>query len=227
MSLIVESPFWALFPEAMVGAIVAHGIDNRASVEASAQLLTRQADETAAAVNDVSEIASHPAVAPWRAAYQRFGVKPSKVRSSIESLLRSANAGRLRSINPLVDLYNVVSVRHGLPCGGEDLAAIVGELRLTRAIGDEPFTPLGGTDNEPPPPGAVIYRDDIGVVCSCWNWRESDRTKLTDATTDAVLVIEALPPSTQVDLQAACDELAALVVAHLGGSAAIEIVTGA
>jgi DNA/RNA-binding domain of Phe-tRNA-synthetase-like protein len=224
MTLLVEEPFWALFPEAMIGVVTMRGIDNRRAAEATAGLVAEQTDKTAAALGD-AEIGSHPAVAPWRAAYQRFGVKPSKTRSSIESLLRSAKAGRLRAINPLVDCYNVISLKHLLPCGGEDLAAISGELRLTRASGDEPFTPLGGSDNEPPPPGAVIYRDDVGVVCSCWNWREADRTKLTEATTDAVLVIEALPPSTSADLDSACRELADLVLKHLGGSASIAIVT--
>lgn len=224
MRFIVEEPFWSLFPEAMIGLVAVHGIDNHAGAEASGRLLADQAALTAADLGD-ADIGSHPAVAPWRAAYQHFGVKPSKTRSSIETLLRSAKSGRLRSINPLVDLYNVISLRHQLPCGGEDLAMIVGDLRLTRAAGDERFVPLGGAEDEPPQPGVVIYRDDEGVVCSCWNWREADRTKLTDATTDAILVIEALAPFTRADLEAACQELAALVTGHLGGTSPIEVVT--
>jgi DNA/RNA-binding domain of Phe-tRNA-synthetase-like protein len=223
LMLIVEDAFWALFPEAMIGVVTVRGIDNRRAAEETARLLAEQTEATAAALGD-AEIGSHAAVAPWRAAYQRFGVKPSKTRSSIESLLRSAKAGRLREINPLVDLYNVVSLKHMLPCGGEDLSAISGALRLTRALGEEPFVPLGGSGNEPPPPGAVVYRDNIGVVCSCWNWREADRTKLTEATTGAILVIEALPPSTRAALEAACRELSDLIPKHLGGSAAIEII---
>ncbi len=224
MTLVVEEPFWALFPEAMIGVVTVRGIDNRRAAGETARLLAEQTQATVTVLGD-AEIGSHPAVAPWRVAYQRFGVKPSKTRSSIESLLRSAKAGRLHEINPLVDLYNVVSLKHMLPCGGVDLATIAGDPRLTRALGDEPFVPLGGSDNEPPPSGAVIYRDNIGVVCSCWNWREADRTKLTEATTAAILVIEALPPSTRANLEAACRELADLVLRHLGGSASFEIIT--
>lgn len=220
--MIVEDAFWSLFPEAMIGTVTVRGVDNRGASETAGQMLADQVAATSAELGD-GEISAHPAVAPWRAAYQRFGVKPSKTRSSIETLLRSAKADRLRSINPLVDLYNVVSLRHRLPCGGEDVDRLAGDLRLTRASGDEPFTPLGGSENDPPPPGAVIYRDDLGVVCSCWNWREADRTKLTDATTDAILVIEALPPVSRAALDAACQDLAALVTAHLGGSAVVEI----
>jgi DNA/RNA-binding domain of Phe-tRNA-synthetase-like protein len=219
---VVDESFWALFPEALIGAVVVRGVDNRANAGACEALLLAQAERTAREIGD-AEIGTLPAVAPWRRAYQAFGVKPSKVKSSIEGLLRSAKAGRLRSINPLVDLYNTVSLKHGLPCGGEDLRAVAGEIRLTRAVGDELFVPLGASAPEPPPAGAVIYRDDLGVICSCWNWREADRTKLTEATTDAFLCIEALPPTGPETLRAACDELAGLVTDRLGGTASVAI----
>jgi DNA/RNA-binding domain of Phe-tRNA-synthetase-like protein len=222
LSLVIQPDFWTLFPEAMIGTVVVRGLDNRRAAEEAAELLETQIAETARSLAD-TEIPSLPSIAPWRQAYQAFGVKPSKFKSSIENLLRSAISGRLRSINPLVDLYNVVSLRHQLPCGGEDLAAIEGPIRLTRAAGDEAFVPLGGSESEPPPAGAVIYRDDAGVICSCWNWREADRTKLTESTTDAFLCIEALPPTPEAHLRAACNELAALVTSHLGGTATIEI----
>jgi DNA/RNA-binding domain of Phe-tRNA-synthetase-like protein len=215
---VIEEAFWELFPRAMIGTVVARGVDNRRAADQAAALLTARIAETARKLED-TVIPELPAVAPWRAAYQAFGVKPSKFKSSIENLLRSAQGGRLRSVNPLVDLYNAVSLTHRLPCGGEDIDTLVGPIRLTRAAGDEPFVPLGGTEPEPPPAGAVIYRDDAGVICSCWNWREAERTKLTDATTNAFLCIEALPPTDEVALRAACAELAALVTAHLGGTA--------
>lgn len=222
MSFVIEEDFWNLFPAALIGTVVVHGIDNRRSAGEAAGLLDRQIAATATALAD-TEIPSLPSVAPWRAAYQAFGVKPSKYKSSIENLLRAAASGRLRSINPLVDLYNVISLKHQLPCGGEDLAAVAGPIRLTRAAGEEHFVPLGGSAEEPPPPGVVIYRDDLGVICSCWNWREAERTKLTETTTDAFLCIEALPPSSEADLRAACDELAALVIDYLDGSAEVVI----
>jgi DNA/RNA-binding domain of Phe-tRNA-synthetase-like protein len=185
-------------------------------------MLAVQTPKTAKGLPD-EDLAMHPAIAPWRAAYARFGVKPSKTRSSIENLLRSAKAQRLRSINPLVDLYNTVSLKHLLPAGGEDLATVVGDVVLTRAAGSEDFVPLGGAIQEPPPAGAVIYRDEVGVICSCWNWREADRTKLTETTTDALLVIEAIPPIPRSQLDAALVELAERVTTHLGGTARVAI----
>lgn len=216
--------FVALFPDALIGLVFVANIDNTTAGEESAEILARQVRETAARLPD-EDFAAHPAIAPWREAYAKFGVKPSKTRSSIENLLRSAKAGRLRSINPLVDLYNSVSLAYGLPVGGEDLDTIRGDVVLTRAEGTESFLPLGGTEEEPPPPGAVIYRDDAGVICSCWNWREAERTKLTPETQRAVLVIEAIPPVTADELGLALEALGNRVIAHLGGAHRIEVLS--
>lgn len=61
------------------------------------------------------------------------------------------------------------------------------------------------------------------MICRCWNWREAERTKLTPATTDAFLCIEALPPIEEAQLQAACAELATSITQYLGGVTKIEI----
>lgn len=217
MHLRIEENFWSLFPAASIGIVVARGLDNsRETGDTTAPLLARQMHEAASRIGD-EEIAGHPAIAPWRNAYAAFGVKPNKYRSSIESLLRSARNGSVRSINPLVDLYNTVSLKYFLPCGGEDLRAIEGDIRLTRAAGGEHFVPLGSEEEQPPQPGEVIYRDDVGVICRSWNWREADRTKLSQSTTSAFLCIETLPELGVERLKEACHELAEVVVEMLGG----------
>ncbi|HEX8219978.1 MAG TPA: phenylalanine--tRNA ligase beta subunit-related protein [Chloroflexia bacterium] len=229
MDFRVEGDFWALFPTAHIGVVIARGIDNEAAGEEAATLLAQAAAQASAALQDgtqdMVDWATYPAVAPWREAYRAFGVKPNKYRSSIENLLRSARAGPVRSINPLVDLYNSVSLRHQLPCGGEDLAAVVGDIRLTRAAGDELFVPLGSPEPQPPQAGEVIYRDDEGVLCRAWNWREAERTKLTPTTREAFLCIEVLPPLREESLRAACADLAELVSSRLGASCRVEVLS--
>lgn len=226
MQLVVTEAFWALFPTARIGVVTARELDNTGGAAGAAVLLADEASRQAAALSGV-EMAAHPAVAPWRAAYARFGMKPSQYRSSIESLLRAAQAERVRSISPLVDLYNAVSLRHALPCGGEDLAAVVGDVQLTRAAGGEPFRTIGASDDDPARAGEVIYRDDVGAICRCWNWREADRTKLTARTRDAVLVVEALPEHPPALLDAALADLAALMAQHLGAQTRTAILTAA
>ncbi|HXU47157.1 MAG TPA: phenylalanine--tRNA ligase beta subunit-related protein [Thermoanaerobaculia bacterium] len=223
MRFSVDPAVFEILPRLRIAAILARGLDNASPRPDLEQRLLEAA--TAAASDFVeADFPSHPAIVPWRQAYQAFGAKPSKFRSSIESLLRSAAASRIRGINPLVDIYNAVSLRHRLPCGGEDLAAIEGDFGLFRAVGGEPFVPLGGVENEPALPGELIYRDDLGAVCRCLNWREAERTKLTATTRGAILVIEALGESDEA-LMAAARDLAATVHLELGGEARLGLLS--
>lgn len=147
-------------------------------------------------------------VTAWREALLAFGVRPRQARSSLEALLRRVDAG-LPRINRLTDLYNAVSVEHLVPVGGEDLGRYAGSPRLVRADGDEPFDTVA--DGEPvtvaADPGEVVWRDDLGVTCRRWNWRQCVRTRLDEHTTDALFILDALGPTDDDALRAAADAL--------------------
>lgn len=218
---------FARFPKLRIGVVVARGVDN-AMPRPELVVALRAAEERARRALSGVELAAHPAIAPWRAAYRAFGAQPKKHRSSLESLLRRVLAGEaIRPIHPLVDLYNRISLDHLLPAGGEDLERIVGPLALRFAGPSEPAVLLLG-DSEPRPPaaGEVIYADEVGAVCRRWNWREADRTKLTPETRDAILVVESLPPTGAAELAAALDDLAA-GVRSLGGETRIAVLDAA
>jgi DNA/RNA-binding domain of Phe-tRNA-synthetase-like protein len=136
-----------------------------------------------------------PEVQRWREAYKEFGVKPRDARSSIESLLRRVGAG-LPRINRLTDTYNAISVRHLVPVGGEDLRGYQGSARLVIADGTERFeTVIDGEELlVTPAPGEIVWRDDAGVTCRRWNWRQCTRTRLTEQTTEALFIIDSLGP---------------------------------
>ena len=151
-------------------------------------------------------------LAQWREAYRAFGAKPQRTRPSVEALLRRLGAG-LPRVDRITDAYNAVSVAHLLPVGGEARDAYVGPARLVRAAGDEPFdtTDSGAAVIEHPEVGEVVWRDDAGVTCRRWNWRQCVRTRLTTTTTSAVFILDALPALGTGGLDAAGEEL----VAHL------------
>lgn len=218
MLLRVDPAIFKTFPGVRIGVVVAHGVDNRpASTEVRSFL--RQAEQEARRALTGAVIAEHPRIAPWRDAYRRFGARPKKHPSSIENLARRVSkAEPLREINNLVDLYNAISLRHLVPVGGEDLGRIVGGIGLTFAGDSEPAVRLlGDAEARRPSPGEVIYKDDQGAVCRRWNWKEADRTKLTPETTQALLVIESLPPVTRAELESAVFELERRIAEFCGG----------
>ena len=217
-TLRVTEEVFARFPEVVLGVVAVHGIDNTGD-GAGLESPLRQEEERVRASLAGIQIAEHPHIAPWREAYRQFGAKPRDHPSSIENLTRRVLKGwSVPHVNPLVDLYNTISLRHLLPVGGEDLDRVRGDVLLTLATDQEaPVHLLGEPEARPPKPGEVIYRDDLGTLCRRWNWKEAERTKLTAETRNAVLVIEGLPPVGRGLVARAAGELAALVREHCGG----------
>ncbi|MFJ9468646.1 B3/B4 domain-containing protein [Streptomyces caniferus] len=191
-------------------AVEARGLTNGPSDEAGAALLD-EATRRLAERLDGRAPQDDPHIAAWRAAYTAFGSKPSRTRNSAEALARRALAdGGLPRINRLVDLYNALSVAHLVPVGGEDLDRIQGDMRLVRAVGDEPFVTAadGAGTVEHPDAGEVVWCDDEGVTCRRWNWRQGVRTRLTEDSVSALFLLERMAPMTLDELTAAGAELA-------------------
>ena len=149
-----------------------------------------------------------PPVRAWRDAYRAFGARPQRTRPSVEALLRRLGAG-LPRIDRITDAYNAVSIARLLPVGGEDRAAYRGPARLVRATGTETFDTFsnGSLTAEHPDPGEVVWRDDTGITCRRWNWRQCARTRITPATDRAVFILDGLPELGAAELAAAADEL--------------------
>ncbi len=212
------------YPGTVVGVVAAHNINNGKSNEAIKQLFEKELEAVRATIK-LESLIEHPHVAPWHDAYKHFGVKPKKYLPSIENLLRRALKGEsFGSINSLVDLYNIISLRYLLPAGGEDLATIVGNIELTIAGDNEKaINLLGESEPRAPQIGEVFYKDDNGAICRRWNWKEADRTKLTLDTKDAVLVFEALPPVSREIVEATINQVALYIEQYCGGSATVAL----
>jgi DNA/RNA-binding domain of Phe-tRNA-synthetase-like protein len=206
-----------LFPDARIGVVVCHGLDNTIKDENKYLDMLRESEKDALKYLNNPEFRYNEVVKVWREAFEKFRTKKG-ARCSIEALLKRVNNGNhIGTINPLVDIYNSISLKYALPCGGEDIDKFAGHNRLTLAVGNEDFITLGSEKSEPPYEGEVIYKDDEGAICRCWNWRESVRTMLTEDTKNAFLIIESVDENRTEDLQNAIKDLANLVQQNLGG----------
>lgn len=169
-------------------------------------------------------------LAAWAGVFRAFGAKPQRTPCSAEALRkRVLRDGTLPSIDPVVDLYNAVSLRYAIPVGGENLDAYAGSPRLVIAEGTERFDTLkeGVPVVESPDAGEVVWRDDAGVTCRRWNWRQGVRTRLSATDARMWFILESLPAMPDSALMAAgtalADGLAAMMpgavidVAQVGG----------
>lgn len=190
----VDPSFWKLFPDAQVNIMLVSGIDNHDTDDnlARRRKLLREGSDKAEDFLGAAAFAKNPVVAEWRQAYQQFKKKKG-VRASIEALLKRIDKGEdLHPISPLVDVYNSVSLAHGVPIGIEDQDKLAGTMHLGQVHEGLPFQPVGADKDEPTLEGEVAWYDDQGAVCRCLNWRDAQRTMLDEDSTKGVIVIESV-----------------------------------
>ncbi|MBQ6532499.1 MAG: B3/4 domain-containing protein, partial [Solobacterium sp.] len=191
---IIDRSFWDLFPEATIGVMLLRGYENAEESPQELIDMLAESNRQAARYLTAENFSDNPVVQVWRQAFRKFKTKKG-VRCSIEALLkRSTGENPVHTINPLVDIYNSAILRYALPVGSEDMDTFVGDLRLTITEGGDDFHLIGEEESNPSLPGELVYKDDAGAVCRCFNWRDGQRTMITGRTRNAFMIIENLEP---------------------------------
>lgn len=222
MHFSIDQDLLLKYPSTHVGLIFIKGCNNKI-VSPEVSFVLRESEKHLRERMETKELLELPELRTWRETYKSFGAKKGR-RVSIEAMAKRVKKGdQLPAVSPLVDLYNAVSLRYVFPCGGEDLDKVRGNVVLGFAEGHESFHRIGSDENEPPNTGEVVYKDAAGCLCRCWNWREADRTKLTDETENAVLVVETLQSDRNKEFVSAITHLEDLVSVLTGGETDIYI----
>ncbi len=215
---IVDGEVFRLFPGYIRAIVVGKGIDNRGQ-QSEVEETLRHAEAECEALFARENLTTYPRIANWRAAYKVLNMGPSKNYSSIEALARRARGGSpLPYINTLVALMNGFSLKHLVPCGGDDLDSAEGDLLLRLATGEERFIALGAEDASSPELGEAVYVDNRQVLCRRWNWRQGDGSKITPSTRNVLINIDCLPPVEMEEASKLVVQLAELVKRFCGGS---------
>ncbi len=207
------------FPTIHGGVILACRLHNGPTPPALAAAFLAEQRATLARLGE-TPLSEVPSLAAWRRAFSAFGVKPTQYRSAAEALLRRLTKhGDIPSVNLLVDLGNLVSIRYALPVAIFDLRAITGTLSVRFARGDERFTDLGTDEVVHPDPGEVIFADETGLVSARrWCWRQSDQSAARADTTEALITVEGHHASAEEDVRAALADLQALISHYVPGA---------
>lgn len=190
MKLRIESEIFEVFPNAKIGWLLAE-----VEVMPSNEYVENMKKGLLGRLKDIGisqdTMMLHPDVARWREVYSKMGVKPSKYRSSLESLLRRTFKGEMWSVSSVVDCYDCVSALNLLPMGAYDKEKLKGDLVLRFGREGEKFYPLGAGDSViDVDPGNVIYADEEKVCCWLWNHRDTRDASLFENTKKALFIID-------------------------------------
>ncbi len=161
-----------------------------------------------------------PSLSAWRSAFRGFDVDPTQYRSAAEALLRRlTKKGDIPSINLLVDLGNLVSIRYALPVAIFDTRTLQGSATVHFADGSERYTTLGESEVDHPQPGEVVFSDENKlVIARRWCWRQSEQSAASTETRSAIITVEAHHAAGHRDIEAALNDLLALLQEYTGGN---------
>jgi DNA/RNA-binding domain of Phe-tRNA-synthetase-like protein len=209
----------ASFPDLCAGVILARDLHAGPTPQSLQQAFLAEQRRVLERIGStpLSELAP---LAAWRSAFRTFGVDPTRYRSAVEALLRRlTKKGDIPSIHTLVDLCNLVSIRYSLPVAAFDVRDLRGGITVHFANGDERFTPLGEVQVEHPEPGEVVFSDeDRLVIARRWCWRQSTESAARPDTSQAVITLESQHRSGRQDVEAALEDMLALLSEYAAGS---------
>lgn len=140
-----------------------------------------------------------PIFRAYRDFFWRIGIDPTKMRPSSEALVRRVLLGReFPRINPLVDLYNLASVKTGVTIAAYDDLKVLPPLSLTWSRRGERFKGIGMEKEIILEGREVVLRDEAAIL-SIYPYRDSEHSKTDSTTRSAIIVMCGVPgvaPST-------------------------------
>ena len=213
------------FPGYVRGVVLAYDVSNSDSPPELVSML-RDAEVSVRDRLNNDELVDHPRISSWRDAYRSFGAKPSKFRSSIEAMVRRVlSNNELPTINTLVDIGNVLSLRYLVPTGGHAIDEVERDIILRPATGQETFVPFGSDQAEHPDPGEIIFAEGNTVLTRRWSWRQANHTLTLLSTTAIEFNIDGLPPIPESEVKGICQETIDMVTRFCGGRMHFEILS--
>lgn len=219
----ISEEIFQRFPEFIRGVVVAKDVSNRESPDELVHLLREE--ERLLRQHFTSEtLASDPRIISWREAFKSLGIKSSEYRPSVEAMARRVvNGHDLPTINALVDIGNIISLRYLLPAGSHSLNNVDADISLRTANGGEEFIPFGSDQIEHPDIGEFIFAEGEHVLTRRWVWRQSNHTITELTTTFVEFNLDRLPPVSKEDIIVYSREIGALVRQFCGGETSYEI----
>ncbi|MGM0397020.1 MAG: B3/B4 domain-containing protein [Bacillota bacterium] len=218
MKYTVAPEVFELNPQLQFGILVGKGLDNSESTPRDVDLVRNAEDYVRQTIKD-GELRDLPGIKDYRETMKKAGINPNKYGVSTEAMLKRVIKGNsLPSINALVDLCNVVSLRNRISLGGHDLIDIHEDLSVRYSKGSEKFLPFGSNEYEPVEEGELIFTSGDIVQTRKWIWRQSELGKITLDTRNVFFQLVGFDDRQGSTLMIALDSLEEMVNERFGGT---------
>jgi len=190
MKFSIDKKVFEQFPNLVVAIPVIYGFDNtKAKIES--EKILRETEVKLRESFDMDSFMKNIRVKTYIDCFTKFGSDPDVyLPAHIALSKRVLEGGNIPSINPMVNLYNSFSIANTIPFGGEDLDKVYGDFKLFVAKGGEKWFPIGSKKSKPAVAGELVWGDDLDLSTRALNWRQCDRTKLTNESKNGYFVMD-------------------------------------
>lgn len=218
MKFKIDQPVFEILPNLVIAIPIIRGFDNTKGTGEALALL-RGEEENLRQTMNLESFWKDVRVTAYLDAFRKFGTDPEIRRPAHVALAkRVLEGGELPDINPIVNIYNAISIKYLTPFGGENLDVLQGDFRLYIAKGGEQWIPIGGDKAKPALAGEFVWGDDVDLSTRALNWRQCDRTKMTETTTNGFFVMDGFTGINRDFMEKASEEFVEVATKLCGGT---------
>ncbi|MDD3647186.1 MAG: phenylalanine--tRNA ligase beta subunit-related protein [Candidatus Dojkabacteria bacterium] len=223
MKFTVTQKIFDKFPNAKFGALLIEGIDNSKKHPEIVKLLEKQIAETMDQFSS-GAVKSLPQIKSWRRVFKELGLNREFLPSHEALLTRVISKGELPDINPLVNIYNIISLKYLIPIGGHDTDKAP-VIRIDETTGEESFQVMNSEEVLEVEKGELAYISGNKILTRNFVWRQSDTSKTDVQTQNVFIPIDnAAGDMSEKEIKEIAEELKTLITSHLGGKAAFGMI---
>jgi DNA/RNA-binding domain of Phe-tRNA-synthetase-like protein len=163
------------------------------------------------AKHSIETLKDDPRVRAYRDFYWKLDIDPTKTRPSGEALLRRVLHGdELPRISTVVDAYNLASTKTIIPISGFDTARLKPPFQIRFAT-NEVIMGIGKNRPMSLADGTLVLADEQRVLC-IYPYRDSDHSKITLQTHNALIIAYGAPGITENQLVRAVETALSYIV---------------
>ncbi|MBI5127634.1 lysine--tRNA ligase [Candidatus Roizmanbacteria bacterium] len=163
-------------------------------------------------------IGSYPEIITYRKLYKEMGLDWHSKRPSPEALLRRIALKKgLYEINTCVDAYNLIVMKHRVSIGAFDYDKLKFPTVLRFPKPGEEILLLGDKESTKYKQTDLAYFDQEGGYNIYFNYRDAQRTAVTENTKNIILNIDGIYDITRTQVEQSLKESIELIQKYCGG----------
>jgi lysyl-tRNA synthetase class 1 len=214
--LSINKTFKDKYPSVTVGLAIIKGV----TIKKADPKLIKEVNEFLANLKGLTTetINTYPEVLSYRRIYKETGIDWHSRRPSPEALLRRIATGKgIYSVNTCVDAYNLIVMKNRVSNGAFDYDRFKFPTVLRFARPGEKILLLGDDKPTEYKEGEVAYFDALGGYNIDFNYRDAQRTKVTEQTKNILLNVDGVYDVTREKVEQTLKESIDIIIKYCGG----------